>query len=344
MSKSRKILVDVLKTSFFLSIGVLLIWLVVRNLTEKDKTEILHSFSQANLGIILMIMLLGILSNISRAIRWQIMIEPLGHKPGFINTFMAVLVGYLANLAVPRLGEISKCGILNRYEKLPLDSVLGTVVVERIMDMVLLLLVSIFTVIWQFEILSSKILEAYHSIFKPTQNDETLSIKSILLIGLLTLFLALFFMRKKILKSKIAIRLIEMLKGFSTGLKTITKLKRPYLFIFHSVFIWAIYFAGIYIGFKALPETSTLGIGAAFAILFFGTFAFILVQGGIGAYQIIVQNTLILYGISANVGYALGWIIWSSQTFAVIIGGLISLILLPILNKNKHGLFTSHSK
>jgi hypothetical protein len=344
MSKSRKILVDILKTTFFLGIGILLIWLVVRNLTEKDKTEILHSFNEANFGVILMIMLLGILSNISRAIRWQIMIEPLGHKPSFLNTFMAVLVGYLANLAVPRLGEISKCGILNRYEKLPLDSVIGTVVIERIMDMLILLLVSIFTVIWQFKVLSTKISEAYQSIFKPTQNSEAMPIKTIILIGFIAILLVLFFLRKRMMNSSIALKLFDMLKGFSTGLKTITKLKKPYLFLFHSIFIWAIYFAGIYVGFKALPETSSLGVGAAFAILFFGTFAFILVQGGIGAYQIIVQNTLILYGISANVGYALGWIIWSSQTFTVIIGGLISLLLLPILNKNKHGISTSHTK
>jgi hypothetical protein len=146
------------------------------------------------------------------------------------------------------------------------------------------------------------------------------------------------------MNSKLVIKIIGFLKGFSAGLKTITKLKSPFWFVFHSVFIWVIYFLGIYVGFKALPETSVLGVGASFAILFFGTFAFVLVQGGIGAYQIIVQNTLVIYGISANVGYALGWIIWSSQTLAIVIGGLLSLILLPILNKNKHGLPASHSK
>lgn len=146
------------------------------------------------------------------------------------------------------------------------------------------------------------------------------------------------------MKSKFVLKITRVLKGFSEGLKTVTKLKKPYLFIFHSVFIWVIYFLGIYVGFKALPETSVLGVGASFAILFFGTFAFILVQGGIGAYQIIVQNTLVIYGISANVGYALGWIIWSSQTLAIIIGGLLSLIILPLINKKKNGLSASHSK
>jgi len=151
MSKVQKIVVDGLKTIFFLGIGLLLIWLVVRNLTEKDKTEIFHSFSQANYGVILLIMLLGIASHVSRAIRWQIMIEPLGQKPGFLNTLMAVLVGYLANLAVPRIGEVTRCGVLKRYENLPLDSVFGTVVVERIMDTILLMIVSVITIVWQFD-------------------------------------------------------------------------------------------------------------------------------------------------------------------------------------------------
>ncbi len=344
MSKVQKIVVDGLKTIFFLGIGLLLIWLVVRNLTEKDKTEIFHSFSQANYGVILLIMLLGIASHVSRAIRWQIMIEPLGQKPGFLNTLMAVLVGYLANLAVPRIGEVTRCGVLKRYENLPLDSVFGTVVVERIMDTILLMIVSVITIVWQFDVLSAKLKEAFDTYVSPAQNPDAFPIKTIIITGFFTILVALVLLRKKIMKTKLAIKLISVLKGFSEGLKTVTKLKKPYLFIFHSILIWVIYFLGIYVGFKALPETSSLGVGASFAILFFGTFAFILVQGGIGAYQIIVQNTLVIYGISANVGYALGWIIWSSQTIAVILGGLLSLILLPILNKNKHGLSTGHTK
>jgi uncharacterized protein (TIRG00374 family) len=344
MSKGQKIWLDGIKTIFFLGIGILLIWLVVRNLTEKDKTEILNSFSQANYGIILMVMALGILSHISRAIRWQIMIEPLGHKPGFMNTLMAVLVGYLANLAVPRIGEVTRCGVLKRYENLPLDSVFGTVVIERLMDTLLLLTVSVITIVWQFDVLSAKLFEAYNTFVKPAQNPDSFPIKTIVIIGFVTFLIALLLLRKKIMNSKLVIKIIGFLKGFSAGLKTITKLKSPFWFVFHSVFIWVIYFLGIYVGFKALPETSVLGVGASFAILFFGTFAFVLVQGGIGAYQIIVQNTLVIYGISANVGYALGWIIWSSQTLAIVIGGLLSLILLPILNKNKHGLPASHSK
>jgi len=343
MSKGKKILVDSIKTVVFLSIGVLLIWLVVKNLTEKDKAEILNSFNQANLGIVVLIMLLGILSNVSRAIRWQIMIEPLGHKPGFANTLMAVMVGYLANLAVLRSGEVSRCGVIKRYENLPFDSVFGTVVVERIIDTLLLLIVSIITIIWQFDIIAAPLIEAYNNYLKPTQSENALTLKTLIILSIFLLCIVLFLLRNKIANSKIGIKITGVLKGFSVGLKTITKLKKPYLFIFHSILIWVIYFAGIYVGFKSLPETSSLGAGAALAILFFGTFAFILVQGGIGAYQIIVQNTLVIYGVSANVGYALGWIVWSSQTFAIIIGGLISFIILPLINKNKYGLSTSNT-
>lgn len=343
MVKSRKIAVDILRTAFFLCIGVFLIWLVVKNLTEKDRIEIMQSFSQANAGSIALVILIGLLSHASRAIRWQIMIEPLGHKPGFLNTVMAVLVGYLANLAVPRLGEVSRCGILKKYENLPVDSVLGTVVVERIVDVLLLMIVSAITVVWQFDVIASKIIEAYNALNAGDQTQDGFSIGTLLLISIVTLFIAIIVFRKQIAKSKIALKITGVLKGFSVGLKTITKLKSPYLFVFHSVLIWVLYFAGILAGFSALPETSTLGPGAAAAILFFGTFAFILVQGGIGAYQIIVQNTLILYGISANVGYALGWIIWSSQTLTIIAGGLLAFVILPYFNK-KNGLSSNHQQ
>jgi uncharacterized protein (TIRG00374 family) len=341
MSKRRNILPDILKTGFFLSLGVLLIWLVVRNLTEKDKSEIMQSFADAGTIPILFVVLIGLLSHVSRAIRWQIMIEPLGHKPRFINTFLAVLVGYLANLAVPRLGEVSRCGILNKYEKLPVDSVLGTVVVERIVDVLLLLIVSVITLLWQFDVLYDKLYEAYQTYTNTGSSSDLFSLKTLLLMSIFTLMIAVILFRKKIAASKLYKKINGVLKGFMVGIKTITRLKRPYLFIFHSVFIWVLYFAGILAGFSALPQTAMLGPGAAAAILFFGTFAFILVQGGIGAYQIIVQNTLLLYGISSNVGYALGWIIWSSQTFTIIIGGLIALVILPHLNK-KYGLSSNH--
>lgn len=338
MSKGRKIALDVLKTSFFLGLGVLLIWLVVKNLTEKDKVEILQSFSNAKISILLCVMLLGLLSNVSRAIRWQLMLEPLGKKPGFRNTFMAVLVGYLANLAVPRLGEVSRCGILKRYENISIESALGTVVVERLIDMLLLFIVSVITILWQFDVLSTKLSEAYHAVFNAPASNTGSGFKYIIIVSFLVLCLFLFFFRKKILKSTLVSKITPVLMGFYTGLKTITKLKKPYLFVFHSVFIWFLYFAGIYVGFNALSQTSHLGLDAALVVLFFGTFAFILVQGGIGAYQIIVQNTLLIYGISANTGYALGWIIWSSQTLTVLLAGFLSLILLPILNKNNHEL------
>jgi uncharacterized protein (TIRG00374 family) len=340
MSNTKKIFLDVFKTLFFLGLGVLLIWLVVKNLSEKDKSEILAAVAEAKISIILLVMLLGFFSNVSRAIRWQIMMEPLGKKTSFKNTLMAVLVGYLANLAIPRLGEVSRCGIIKRYENLPLDSVLGTVVVERLTDMLLLLIVSVFTIVWQFELLSTKLTDAFHSFFE-TSTQSQIYLKLVVLLSIVSLCAGLFFFRNKIKQSKIYFKITHLLKGFSNGLKTITQLKKPYLFVFHSLIIWLLYFVGIYIGFNALIATSNLGVGAALAVLFFGTFAFILVQGGIGAYQIIVQNTLLIYGISANVGYALGWIIWSSQTLMVILSGLISFLLLPLLNKNKNGLSTS---
>ncbi len=340
----RKTLNDILKTLIFLGIGGLLIWLVVRNLSPQDKLEIMNAIKQSNIWAIILVLLIGTMSNISRTIRWQIMIEPLGHKPSFKNTFMAVWVGYLANLAVPRLGEVSRCGVINRYEKLPVESVLGTVVVERIIDTLLLLVVCVVTLVWQFNILSDKLYEFYNSYASNESDNSVGTLKIIVLVSMAGVIILLWVFRNRIKNSNLVIKLIDLFKGFTKGIKTITQLKKPFWFIFHSIFIWVCYFFGTYAGFWALQETSVLGAGATFAILFFGTFAFILVQGGIGAYQIIVQNTLLLYGISSNIGYALGWIIWSSQTLGIILGGFISLLLLPLLNKNNHGLSASTKK
>ncbi len=340
---TKKIILNFLKTGIFLGTGILLIWLVVKNLSAKDKEEILQSFGQANYFWVALVMLSGIFSNISRTIRWQIMMEPLGQKPGFTNTFFAVLVGYLANLAVPRLGEISRCGIIKKYENLPFDSVLGTVVVERIIDTLLLAIVSLITIIWQFSFLSEQLYKAYQNI-KTSLGNETFFWLKTLIIGFIVLMLIFVIsFRKKLLQNPLTIKVKGILSGFLAGIKTISELKSPYLFVFHSVLIWILYLVGILFGFQALVETHTLGLGPALAILFFGTFAFIVVQGGIGAYQIIVQNTLMLYGISANIGYALGWIIWGSQTITVILSGLIALILLPIINKKTHELSYSNT-
>ena len=336
MSNLKKIAVDGLKTSFFLGLGILLIWLAVKDLSTNDRNEIIASFKQANVGVVLLVLLIGILSNLSRAIRWQLMIEPLGKKPGLATTFMAVMAGYLANLAVPRLGEVTRCGVLKKYENIPLDGAIGTVVIERLIDLVLLAIVSVITLVWQFDVLSATLKEAYVKLFGDADSTSAgMSLKLIVLIGLALLGIVLLVFRKKLLNTPLALKLKTILQGFSEGLQTISKLKSPGLFVFHSVLIWFLYFLGIYVGFHALPETSSLGAGAGFSILFFGTFAFIIVQGGIGAYQIIVQNTLVVYGISSNVGYALGWIIWSTQTAGIIVLGLLSLLILPIYHKRK---------
>jgi hypothetical protein len=329
-----------IKTTFFLAIGLLLVWLVVRNLTDSDKSEILLSFKKANYSVILLVALIGLMSHVSRAIRWQTLLEPLGKKPSLINTIFAVLVGYLANLAVPRLGEVTRCGVLKQYEEIPFESAFGTVIVERIIDTILLLIVSIITIVWQFSILSSTLQSAMQTISGKSAGNSIIYLV-VIFIAIIILFVTLFVVFKtKIKNSALYLKIATTLKGFLEGIKTVSKLKRPWVFIFHSFFIWVLYLLAIYIGFKSLPETAHLGLGAALAILFFGTFAFIVVQGGIGAYQIIVQNTLVIYGISANIGYAVGWLLWGTQTITMVLCGVLSLILLPIINnkKQKNGL------
>ena len=141
------------KFLFFLGIGIGLIWLVVKDLTEKDKEEIYKSFREANYWWIIVTILLGFLSNVSRAIRWKMLMKPLGHSPRLDNTVYAIFIGYMANYALPRLGEVTRCGILNRYDKVPMNELLGTVLAERAIDMLCLILIFFYTLFAQYSLI-----------------------------------------------------------------------------------------------------------------------------------------------------------------------------------------------
>ena len=147
-SSFRSKIITFIKFVFFLGLGLLIIWLSVRNLTGAEKDEIIHSFRIANYNWVFLAIILGIISHVLRSLRWMIFFEPMGYHPSFKNTFFAVMVGYFANMAFPRLGEVTRCGVLARYEKIPFNKSFGTVVTERALDMIiffLLFLLMIFT-------------------------------------------------------------------------------------------------------------------------------------------------------------------------------------------------------
>ena len=310
----------------------------MHNLTSDEKKEIYNSFINANYFWILVSFVFAFLSHISRTLRWMILLEPMGYIPRKKNAFLALMIGYFANLALPRLGEITRCGILTKYEKIPMQKSFGTVVTERALDLIMLgliFIVSFFVHINKLKLFKESALylnisEKYSKI----ENPNTI-FYAIIVIAVIVVFLFLKF-RHRISHFKIYIKIKNIYFGFLEGLKSLATIKKPFWFIFHTIFIWVMYLSMTWIIFFCLPETSHLNLGVGLAVLVFGSIAIVLVQGGIGIYPWIVAEILVLFAIPSTTGYALGWLLWTGQTVMVIFTGLISMILLPIINNKSN--------
>jgi glycosyltransferase 2 family protein len=333
----KKLLASAFKIAIFLSIGIFFIWLFLRKLTHEQKIEIWNYFVHANYFWLLIALFIGLLSHYLRALRWRSMLAAIGYTPSVINIFLAVMIGYFANLALPRLGEVTRCGVLNRYENIPINKSLGTVIAERSIDMVVFVILFLLNLFLFFDKLenyvNAKVLSPLmEKFFK--ESDDVNPLWYLVIFLLVIALIALLF-RKKILHTKFYVRIKDIFVGFWHGLWAVSKIKKPFTFIFQSFMIWFLYYAMIYVCIFTLTETSTLGWGAGLSMLIFGSIGIMIVQGGIGIYPAIIAETLVIYGIPPTTGYALGWLTWIAQTITIVLVGVVSLIILPIINKHQ---------
>ncbi|MGV3767665.1 MAG: lysylphosphatidylglycerol synthase transmembrane domain-containing protein [Chitinophagaceae bacterium] len=314
----------------FLGLGIFLIWLTTRGLDEAQVAQLKSSLSGARYWLLVPVLLALLVSHWSRAVRWKILMQPLGYQPRTSNTFLAVMVGYLANLAVPRLGEVLKCTLLARYEKVPADKLIGTIVAERAFDMICLLIVFALTIFTQVDTIG-------------TFAQEQLNIAGAGgSIGMKLLILAAaggaaFFLGRILLKRFSHIGFVQkinaVVKGIWQGLTSVRFVKKKGLFFFHTFFIWFLYLMSIRVGFYAMESTEHLGMREALSILSFGSIAMIVTQGGIGAYQFLIQKVMVVYKLNEVEGLAFGWLLWGAQTFIILLAGLVCLGLLPYINR-----------
>jgi uncharacterized protein (TIRG00374 family) len=334
----KKTIFSALKIILFLSIGVFFIWFFLKDLTPSQKDEIIESFKTANYWWLVLSLVFGLLSHVLRTLRWQMLIEPIGYKTKFWNTFFAVMIGYFANLALPRLGEVTRCGILTKYDKVPFNKSFGTVVTERILDLIMFFILFFVNLYIQYDLLYKYVQENFFSKFSEKFSSLGNGSFIFILTAIAVFIIVMFFVfRKKLAKSKLFNKVKNILLGFWQGLKSLTQIKKPFLFIFYTLAIWFCYLMMVYVCFFSISATGHLGIEPAFSALLFGTIGIMVVQGGIGIYPFIIAGALTLYNVSETSGYALGWIAWSSQEFAIILSGIVSLILLPIINNNSNG-------
>lgn len=346
------LLKTVLKVVAFASIGFVVLWLVYRSNNAAYQEEcikkgialsdcnliqkVIEDMKSANYLWIFMALLFFFLSNISRTLRWAIILEPLGYKPKFINSLGAILIGYLANLGLPRSGEFVRAGVLSRYEGYTAEKVMGTIVLDRIAD-VLMLLVTIGIAM----LLSFNDVYGYISQNSSFGEKVQLLLNPITIIGLIVLAALSFFILNKynrqIRNTTIGGKLFGILDGLKEGVMSITKLKRPWAFVFHSVFIWVCYFIMNWVGFYAFEPTSHLGPLAGLVVFVFGSIGIVVPSpGGMGSYHFLVGEGLALYGVNeANAFSFANIVFFSVQLFSNILLGIVALIVLPIYNSKK---------
>jgi len=332
-----------IKLIFFLLIGFFFVWLFLKDLTHEQKKQILDSFSIANYWWLILSFFIALLSHIFRTLRWEMLIHTIGYKPRFKNTFLSLMIGYFANLAIPRLGEVSRCTVLAKYEKIPFEKSFGTVIAERAFDLLTFLVLFFVNLLIQYNKISGYV---HEKIYVPLSAKFEFIGKGYLLyttIALLILAaLFLIFFHKKLLKFKFYKKIIEILNGFWDGLKSLAKIKSPVKFLILTVAIWLMYYLMSYVCFFSFVETSNPGLDAVLSVLVMGTIGIMVIQGGIGIYPVIIAETLTLYGITSLIGFTLGWLIWGAQTFIIILAGVVSLILLPVLNRQPYDTSGNH--
>jgi uncharacterized protein (TIRG00374 family) len=307
-----------------IALGVFLIWYSLSKLTNSDILSIKTSFRTANYWWVALSLFFGILSHLSRAYRWQFLLEPLGYKPRFANSVMAVLIAYLLNLVIPRSGEIARAASIKKYENIPFKKAFGTIVAERVADVVMLLAIMGIAFFLQTKLLSSYL-------FKD-DGGSSMYIK----ITLLILFLIIGFFTFKFLKkskNSFILKIVSFFNDLLDGMKSIYKMKKKWEFIFHTIFIWTMYVLMFYAVTFALPETTNLPFAAIIVGFVVGGLSMALTNGGLGTYPVFVASALILYNIDDNPARAFGWIMWTAQTIMVIVFGGLSFLLLPIYNK-----------
>ncbi|HRG51396.1 MAG TPA: lysylphosphatidylglycerol synthase transmembrane domain-containing protein [Bacteroidia bacterium] len=328
---------NILKFIFFLGLGVLLVWLSVKDISKEQQEKIKIALLQADYSFVALSILVGILSHYFRAIRWKILLVPLNHRPKTSNTFFAVMVGYLANLAINRLGEVTRCGMLNQYEKVPFTEGFGSVVAERALDLICLILIFFITLFIEFDkiygIANDQIITPFFLKLKSLFEHKILL--AIMVVMLLIIAAILFYFRKK-LQEIFSAKIKNFIVGLWQGLISIKNVKQPISFIAYTILIWLMYILQAYVCFFAFPETAQLPFMAATVIMVFGSLGIIAVPGGTGAYQAIVMPILItVYLVPDTSAFAFAWTVWAAQIVLILTLGLISLILLPLLNKQE---------
>ncbi|MBD0831061.1 lysylphosphatidylglycerol synthase transmembrane domain-containing protein [Aestuariibaculum sediminum] len=305
-----------------LLLGVFLVWY---SLSKVSLDEIVEYLKQSDYEWIVFGVFLGLLSHMSRAYRWRFQLEPMGYTIKYPNSFMAVFATYLINYTIPRAGEVARATILSNYENVPFEKGFGTIVAERIADLVVMMGIIVITLFLQFDFIYGFFIERLNP----------LKIGFVLVFVMLGVYLFFYYLKRS--NSKWASKLRSFLSGLIEGVLSIFKMKKKWAFIFHTLFIWAMYVLMFYVTSFAIPDLKGISLAVILVGFISASFSIAATNGGIGSYPLAVYAAFSLFGIAQEPSIAFGWIMWASQTLMIIIFGGLSLIYLPVYNRKNKG-------
>ena len=313
-----------LKITLPLLVGGFLCWYAYQQFTEEQFAEIKQTFLTADYFYIILAVFLGFLADVSRAVRWEFLLRPMGYRTSLLHRTMAVFMGYLVNVTIPRSGEVTRALLVSNYDKVPFEKSFGTIISERVIDLLLLMLFTATAFVLQFDVISSFILSKI-----PFEK-----LLWLMLIGGVSFiaFLYLVYTSQK----KIFVKIKDFLNGIKEGVLSVLKIRHKILFLLHTLFIWAMYFLMFYIPFFALPETTDISLTNVLTAFVVGSFAMSFTNAGFGSYPFFIAEVLFLFGVATPIGTAFGWLVWTSQFAMTLLLGGLSFALLPLLKENTH--------
>ncbi len=314
----------ILKIILPIALGVFLVCYLYYSTTPHQRIEIVNHIKSANPFWMGVSILIGLLSHLSRAIRWNYLLEPLGYTPKVHNNMFMILTAYLANLGIPRSGEFLRATELATYEDVPFEKGFGTIVSERIIDVVMLLAIILIAFLFQADLIVGFMNESGIGIYGGLL---------MLIVGILGLTVAIRIIKNS--TSALAQKIKLFLSNMLDGIMSIFKMRHKWLFIFHTLFIWVAYVTMFWVIKFTLPETIDISMAALLVAFVGGAIAMTTTNGGFIAYPLFVGTALEFFGLNFNSAQAFGWIMWIAQTLMIIAFGAISFILLPLMNRNK---------
>lgn len=303
-----------------------MIWYIYQSFTPEQLVETKRYFTDANYGYVILAVLLSALSHLIRSYRWNFMLEPLGYRPKLANNFMAVSVAYLMNIFIPKSGEVSRAVILDKYEKVPFEKGFGTIISERIVDLIFLLFFTAIALAIKFDVLYEYLIEG-------------VSPSIIYIVIIVTLIVGISIpLYIKFSKSNINKKVKTFVFGLKEGVFSIIKMRKKGAFLLYTIIIWSLYLLSFYTALQALPDTANISFGTIIITFVVGSFTFAFTNSGFGTYPAAIAGILTVFGIAKTVGIAFGWIVWISNISSIVLFGVLSLILLPLYNRKQLGL------